>query len=292
MKKRRTMLFIPGNNPGMLVNGPVLGADSLIYDLEDAVAESEKDAARTLVKNALSTVNFQGVERVVRINGLDTPHWQADLREILSGGLDTVMLPKASKAEDVQTIAENLSSLENELGLPEGQTGIFVILESAQGIERAYEIASAHERMQGMLLGGEDLSADIGAKRTKSGEEIQYSRGRMVIAAKAAGIQAIDAPFTDVNDMEGLERDTSLACQMGFDGKALISPHHVFDVNRLFSPSQDEVEWAQRVMAAAERAKAEGKGAVSLDGKMIDAPIIKRAQNTLELAGLDHGRQA
>jgi citrate lyase subunit beta/citryl-CoA lyase len=235
-------------------------------------------------------VDFGDVERVVRINGLDTPHWRADLREILRGGPNTVMLPKAGCAGDVTTLAEELSALEAEFGMPDGAVGIFVILESAIGIERAFEIASAHERMQGMLLGGEDLSADLGAKRTKSGEEIQYSRGRLIIAAKAAGVAAIDAPFTDVGDMQGLELDAALACQMGFDGKAVISPHHVFDVNRVFTPSDAEIEWAERVMTAADKAREQGKGAVSLDGKMVDAPIIKRAWKTLELAGKAPGR--
>jgi citrate lyase subunit beta/citryl-CoA lyase len=290
MRIRRTLLFVPGNNPGMLSSSPVLGADAVIFDLEDSVAEAEKDAARVLVRNALAAVPFEGVERIVRINSLETEHWRADLDEIMRSAPDCVLLPKASRAADVVLVADVLAELEAANGLAADNTGLLVILESALGMERAFEIATAHPRLQGMLLGGEDLAADLGAKRTKSGEELLYARGRILMAARAAGVQAFDTPFTDTNDPEGLAADAALACRMGFDGKALISPHHVFDANRLFTPSEDEVEWAERVLAASDRARAEGKGAVSLDGMMVDAPILRRAERTLRLAELGKGR--
>ena len=289
---RRTMLFIPGNNPNMLVNGGCLGADTLIFDLEDAVSPDEKDAARELLHNALGTLDFGRSERIVRINGLDTPYWVDDLRAILPLHPDAIMPPKVSDGDYIRTLDEKLTELEGELGLEEGSTRILALLETAAGVENAYEIARASKRMLGLFLGAEDLSADLRCPRTKEGTEILYARGRLVCAARAAGVEVYDTPFTDVRDLEGLEKDAEFAKGLGFSGKACISPAHVDTVNRVFSPTEKEIAYAHDVFAAIAEAKRLGKGAIALRGKMIDAPIVQRARLTLEAAseieGVDH----
>jgi len=278
------MLFIPGNNPNMIINGGLLGADSLIFDLEDAVSPDEKDAARELVKNALTSLDFGKCERIVRINGLDTPYWEEDLEAILPLRPEAVMPPKVSDAAYIQTLDKKLSELEAQMGLPAGQTRILALLETAQGVENAYAIAAASPRMLGLFLGAEDLTADLRCRRTKEGREILYARGRLVCAARAAGIEVYDTPFTDVRDLEGLEADALLAKGLGFSGKACISPAHVAAVNRVFSPSAAEIAYARDVFDAIAEAKRQGKGAISLRGKMIDAPIVARARLVLEAA--------
>jgi len=283
---RRSLLFIPSNNPGMLFSGPIFPCDGLIFDLEDAVAVGEKDAARILLRNALRSLDYGDKEIVVRINGLESPFWADDLREVIPRGPSAVLLPKTQSRDDVERLSSELSDLEREYGLAQGLVSIVPLVESALGLENAFEIAKAGSRVNGLLLGAEDLTANLEARRTKGGEEILYARSRIVAAAKAAGIQAIDTPFTDVNDEEGLAEDCAFARRLGFNGKAVISPRHVDEVNAAFGPGEDEIRWARRVMTAVERAEGEGRGAVSLDGKMIDAPIAARARQVLVMAEL------
>ncbi|HWP52370.1 MAG TPA: CoA ester lyase [Clostridia bacterium] len=281
---RRTLLFLPGNNPNMIGNGGLLGADSLIFDLEDAVSPDEKDAARELLKNALTSLSFGKCERIIRINGLDTPYWEEDLKAILPLKPEAILPPKVSGADDIRKMDDKLSALEQLFGLTSGQTKIIALLETAIGIENAYEIATASPRMIALFLGAEDLSADLRCARTVEGEEIRYARGRVVCAARAAGIDAYDTPFTDVQDLEGLKKDATFAKGLGFTGKACISPAHVSTVNRIFSPSIKEIDYAHEVFDAIAQAKRQGKGAISLHGKMIDAPIVQRARLVLEAA--------
>lgn len=281
---RRTMLFLPSNNPNMICNGGLLGADSLIFDLEDAVAPDQKDAARELLKNALGSLNFGKCEIIVRINGLDTPYWEEDLEYILPLKPDMIMPPKVSSGDYIRTLDQKLTELEAKFGIPVGSTRILALLETAQGVENAYEIARASKRMMGLFLGAEDLSADLRCKRTKEGSEILYARGRLVCAARAAGIEVYDTPFTDVQDLDGLEKDAQFAKGLGFSGKACISPAHVDTVNRVFSPTPADIQYAKDVFAVIAEAKRLGKGAISLRGKMIDAPIVQRARLVLEAA--------
>ena len=281
---RRTMLFLPSNNPNRVGNGGLLGADSLIFDLEDAVAPDQKDAARELLKNALTYLKFGKCEIIVRINGLDTPYWEEDLEEILPLKPNVIMPPKVCDGAYIQTLDRKMTQLEEKLGIPVGTTKILALLETAQGVENAYEIARASKRMMGLFLGAEDLSADLRAKRTKESAEILYARGRLVSAARAAGIEVYDTPFTDVQDLEGLEKDAEFAKGLGFSGKACISPAHVATVNRVFSPSEADIQYAKDVFAVIAEAKRLGKGAISLRGKMIDAPIVQRARLVLEAA--------
>ena len=281
---RRSLLFLPGNTPNMLINGSCLGADAVIFDLEDAVSPAEKDAARVLVRNTMTYMDFRGCEKVVRINGIDTPYWREDLDEVLPCRPDLILLPKTGSAADIREADAYISETEERLGLVPGSVGLVALIETALGVENAFAIASASPRVAALFLGAEDLTADLRCRRTKEGREIEYARTRLVTAARAAGVDVYDTPFTDVNDDEGIETDAALAKALGFTGKASISPRHVETINRVFSPSQAEIDYAYEVMEAIRLAKEQGKGAVALRGKMIDAPIVERARQTIAMA--------
>ena len=292
---RRSMLFLPGNNPNMLINSSCLGADAVIFDLEDAVAPGEKDAARLLVRNTMQYMEFHGCERIVRINSVDTAYWQADIDAILPQKPELLLLPKTGTPQDILTVDAYLSEKEAALGMAQGTVGLLALIETALGVENAFAIASCCSRVKGLFLGAEDLTADLQCKRTKEGQEIFYARTRLVAAARAAGVAVYDTPFTDVNDDEGIEKDARLAKALGFSGKASISPRHVEVINGVFSPTSKEIDYAYEVMEAIALAKAQGKGAIALHGKMIDAPIVARAQQTIaaaEALGLSREVQA
>lgn len=281
---RRSMLFLPGNNPNMLINGNCLGADAVIFDLEDAVAPAEKDAARILVRNTMRYMEFGECERIVRINSIDTPYWQADLDEILPQRPDLILLPKTGSAQDALKADAYMTQVEERLSMEPGTVGLMPLIETALGVENAFAIASCSKRVKALFLGAEDLTADLQCKRTKEGREIEYARTRLIVAARAAGVEVYDTPFTDVNDDEGIQKDAALAKGLGFTGKASISPRHVELINQVFSPTQKEIAYAYEVMDAIRQAKAQGKGAIALHGKMIDAPIVTRAKQTIAMA--------
>ena len=271
---------MPGNNPGMLANAAALGSDMVIFDLEDAVALTEKDAARVLVRHALSYARPGRMDIIVRINDLGTLFWRDDIVTCVAGGADYILLPKCVSPDDIGAI---VTAMENAAAECDGDMpkGVMAIIESPLGMANVFAIAAGHPLLKGLLLGAEDLTAELGAKRTPKGDEILYARSRLLMACRAAGIKAIDSPFPFVTDLEGLSADAAFAAQLGFDGKAVISPHHIYTVHTAFSPSEEQRLWAERVIAAADRAKKEGKGAVSLNGMMIDLPVIKRAENIL-----------
>ena len=281
---RRSMLFLPGNNPNMLINGNCLGADAVIFDLEDAVAPAEKDAARILVRNTMRYMDFRGCEIIVRINSIDTTFWRRDLDEILPYKPGLILLPKTGSAADVLAADAYITQLEQQLGLEENTVGLMPLIETALGVENAFAIAGASKRVKALFLGAEDLTADLQCKRTKESREIEYARTRLVVAARAAGVEVYDTPFTDVNDDEGIWTDAQLAKALGFSGKASISPRHVEVINQVFSPTQQEVNYAYEVMDAIALAESQGKGAIALRGKMIDAPIVARARRTIDMA--------
>ncbi len=292
---RRSMLFLPGNNPNMLINGNCLGADAVIFDLEDAVSPDEKDAARILVRNTMRHMDFRGCEVIVRINSVDTPYWQADLDAILPEKPDLILLPKTGTAKDVLRVEEYMTGKEVSLGMHTNTVGLMPLIETALGVENAFAIASCSPRVRALFLGAEDLTADLQCVRTKQGQEILYARTRLVMAARAAGVDVYDTPFTDVNDETGMEADVLFAKSLGFSGKASISPRHVEIINRVFTPTLQEIDYAYEVMAAIATAKEQGKGAIALHGKMIDAPIVARAQRTIAVAealGIDRGENA
>ena len=270
---RRSMLFLPGNTPRMLINGAFLGADAIIFDLEDAVAPAEKDAARILVRNTMRYMDLGGCEVIVRINSIDTAFWKADLDQILPEMPGLILLPKTGSAADVLEADAYITELEDKLGFARNTVRLMPLIETALGVENAYAIASASDR-----------TADLRCQRTKAGREIEYARTRLVTAARAAGVDVYDTPFTDVNDDEGIEADAALAKALGFTGKASISPRHVEAINRVFSPTQKEIDYAYEVMDAIRLAKEQGRGAIALRGKMIDAPIVARAEQTIAAA--------
>ena len=281
---RRSMLFLPGNTPNIIVNGDALGADNVILDLEDAVSPDQKDAARILVRNAIKAIGFDNVELTVRINSLDTPYWKDDLEEVVPLKPDLIMPTKVNSAQDVLTFDAAIAEIEKKSGLDVGTVKLIPLIETAQGLENAAAIAAACPRVAAIFLGAEDLTADLRCPRTKEGTEIFYARSRMVSAARAAGVDVYDTPFTDVNDDEGIVRDAQFARSMGFTGKACISPRHVRAVNEAFSPTQKEIDYAYEVLEAIRQAKEQGRGAISLHGKMIDKPIVLRAEQTIAMA--------
>ncbi|MDR1045520.1 MAG: CoA ester lyase [Candidatus Adiutrix sp.] len=280
MDIRRSMLYVPGNNPGMLQTGGLFGADVVVLDLEDAVAPPEKDAARDLVSRALRVVDYGRAETCVRINSLDTYAGQ-DLPAIVPCRPDLVILPKANCAADIRRLAQLLDRLEEPDQKP---IGIMAIIESPQGLAEVYDIARSHKRLAGLLLGAEDYTAMVGSLRTKAGGEIAVARSLLTNAAAAAGLQSFDAVFTDANDEDGLSKDTLLSKHLGFSGKAAVNPRQVKTINELFNPSAEEIAFAQRVLKALRQAEKEGSGVASISGKMIDAPVARRAGRILHLA--------
>jgi len=209
------MLFLPGNNPNMLINAASLMADAVIFDLEDAVSPAEKDAARILVRNTMKYTDLSVCEVIVRINSVDTPYWKDDINVILPQKPSLILLPKTATARDVRIVSDYMSEVELREGMEIGTVGIMPLIETALGVENAFSIAS-EERVRALFLGGEDLTADLQCKRTKEGKEIEYARTRLVVAARAAGVDVYDTPFTDVNDDEGIVTDTAFAKSLGF----------------------------------------------------------------------------
>lgn len=268
------MLFIPGDNPGMIQNADVFGADSVIIDLEDAVGTMEKDSSRLLVRNALMNLKLGNVETVVRINGMDTQEGLEDINALLMAKPDGIMVPKAT-AEYIRRVHEMIKNTDIVL---------FPIIEGAYSLETVADVIKASDRIKGVLFGAEDFTADMGIKRTKKGSEIFYARNRIAAVCKAFGVDAIDTPFTDTNDEEGLEKDTLVGKSLGMTGKAAINPRQIEIINRVYSPTKKEIDEAMKIINAAEKAAREGKGVISLKGKMIDAPIISRAEKVVEIA--------
>ena len=252
---RRTMLYLPGNNPNMLVRGHLFGSDGIIMDLEDAVAMSEKDAARTMVSKFLRRGDFGNTEVTVRINGADTEYWKKDLEAVVPHKrLDGIRLPKADSPQIIKDVDEELSRLEDKYGIEQGHIKLFCILETAYGIWHAYDVATASKRVAAILPGGEDLVADLKTSRTPEGTELEWSRRMIVIAARAAGVDAIDLMFPRVTDDEGLKKDAQFSKDLGFDGKSVIHPNQIPIIHKIFTPTEKEIETAQRSIAAAEDA--------------------------------------
>ena len=281
---RRTSLYIPGTNPGMLANAEVYGADSVILDLEDGVPVSEKDAARILVRNALQHIPYRRAEVTVRVNALSTPFGRDDFREIIPLAPDAVRLPKCESADDVREADAMMTEIELENGIEPGTVGIIAITESARGGRNLSEIAAESPRLIALNYGAEDYTADIGAVRTKEGRELDDIRAKVIVAARIAGVQALDSVFGDVNDLDGLYAEALRVRLLGFDGKSVIHPRQISVVHRAFTPSEQEIVFARRVMAAFREASSRGAGVIALDGRMIDAPVVARAEKILALA--------
>ncbi|BCR05528.1 putative citrate lyase, beta subunit [Desulfuromonas versatilis] len=281
---RRSLLYVPGNMPSMLQNIPIFQCDGVMIDLEDAVPLSEKDAARSLVRSFLQTYTERNKEVLVRINALDTKWGHDDLKAVLPALPDGIRLPKADRPEIVETLDTLLTEFEEELGLEIGRFRILPSIESAEGVINCIKTARSTKRLIGLAFGAEDYTASLEIERTKRGEELFAARTRVVWACKAAGIQAIDTIFSDAGDMEGLRRETELIKTLGFSGKSLVNPRQIEVIHEVFAPKQAEVDYALQVVEAIQRAREMGTGVISLGGKMVDAPVVKRAVRVLKTA--------
>jgi citrate lyase subunit beta/citryl-CoA lyase len=278
------MLYVPGNNSGMVKDAHIYRSDSIMFDLEDSVALKEKDAARFLVFSALKTLFYGEIEKVVRINSLDGPFGRDDVLAMVAAGVDAIRLPKTETAEDIHEMERVVEAAERKYGRPVGSTKLMAAIESAKGILNAREIALASPRLTAIAIGAEDYVTDLHSTRSPEGTEIFVARSLLVMAARTAGIMAIDTVYSDINNEEGFIRETKLAKQLGFDGKSVIHPLQIPLVNAIYAPTKEEIERSLRITTAIQEAEARGSGVVSLNGKMVDKPIVERALRTLELA--------
>lgn len=281
---RRSLLYVPGNMPSMLQNIPMFESDGVMIDLEDAVPYSEKDAARILVRDYLGGQPERNKEVFVRINGLKTDWWRADLGAVLPAHPDGIRLPEADSPEIVEQLDTILTEYEEELELPIGHFKILPSIETAEGVINCIKTARASSRLIGLAFGAEDYTASLEIERTKGGKELFAARTRVVWACKAAEIQAIDTIFADTSDMDALRRETELVKTLGFSGKSLVNPRQIEVVHAVFAPKQEEVDYALQVVEAIQKAREMGTGVISLGGRMVDAPVVKRAVRTLKTA--------
>lgn len=281
---RRTMMFVPGSNPGMIKDAYIYGADSLMFDLEDAVAVTEKDSARFLVYNAIKTIDYGDKELVVRINGLDTPFGKDDIEAMVRAGIHVIRLPKTERKEDILAVEAVIEEVERKIGREIGSTKMMAAVESPIGVINAYEIATASSRLIGIALGAEDYVTNLKTKRYPDGLELLGARTQIVIAARAAGIYALDTVYSDVDNEEGFRREVELIKQLGFDGKSVINPRQINPVHEIYAPTAEEIKKSISVIRAAKEAEEKGLGVISLNGKMIDKPIVDRADRVLQLA--------
>ncbi|HXJ37431.1 MAG TPA: aldolase/citrate lyase family protein [Candidatus Eisenbacteria bacterium] len=285
MKLRRSMLFVPGDNAAMLSTTFVFKPDSIMFDLEDAVSPREKDSARLLVYQALRHPAYREIETVVRVNELNTEFGLKDLEAAVRGGAHIVRLPKTETAEDIHQLEAHVARIEKACGRPSGDTKLMAAIESASGVVNAVAIATASPRMVAIALAGFDYLVDMHTKRSGGSEpELFYARAAVLHAARAAHIDAFDVAYGNVNDDEGFLREVKIAKELGFDGKSLIHPKQIPLLHAAYAPTPDEVDHAKRVLAAADEAHRKGLGVVSLDGKMIDPPVIDEAEMTLQIA--------
>lgn len=281
---RRSMLFLNAQKPSLIKDPYVYRPDSIMLDLEDAVAQNQKDAARFSLFHALRTIDYRGVERVVRINGLDTPYWQEDIRAAVAGGCDTIRIAKTEKAADVHAVEEAVAAAEKEFGREEGATLLMAAVESARGVINALEICEASPRLFGVALSGGDYTKDLQTQLSKTGVELAGARQQLIIAARAAKVQVFDTVFTDLDDDEGFRREVEMDKIMGFDGKSLINPRQIAVVHEIYTPTESEILFAKKVVAEIEEKTAQGIGVFTVDGKMIDIAFYDGAKKTLMMA--------
>lgn len=281
---RRSMMFLNCQKPGLIKDPYIYKPDSIMLDLEDAVAENQKDAARYSLFHALQEIDYRGVERVVRINGLDTPHWKEDIRVCVAGGADVIRIAKTECAQDVHTVEEYVLAAEKEFGRPEGSTLLMAALESCNGVLNALEVCKSSDRLIGIALSGGDYTKDLQTVITGTGVELQGARQHMIMAARAAGVQCWDTVFTNLDAMDVFEEEVKMIKMMGFDGKSLVNPRQIDVVHQIFTPTQKEIIFAEKVVKEIDEKKAQGIGVFTVDGKMIDIAFYDGAQRTIALA--------
>ena len=278
------MMFLNAQKPGLIKDPYIYKPDSIMLDLEDAVAEKEKDSARFSLFHALREINYRGIECIVRINGLDSDLWEEDIRCAVAGGADGIRIPKTETAEDVKKVEKAVEEAEKEFGVEPGKVLIMAALESARGIMRALDICESSERLFGIALSGGDYTKDLQTHITGTGVELMGARQNMIIAARAAGVQCFDTVFTDLDDNEGFEAEVRQNKAMGFDGKSLINPKQIRLVHQIFAPTEKEVAQAEAMVSAFREAAAAGIGVFTVNGKMVDVAFIPGAERTLRLA--------
>jgi len=282
------MLYIPGNNPAMLLHGGVYGADSLLLDLEDAVALNQKDAARILVRNMIKSVNYMNSEVCVRVNHLSTPFGMIDLEEIVPLQPDSIRYPKTETVEELLKLISIIENIEDNYGLPHNKMTIHIMIETALGVQNVFELAKCSKRVDAITIGGQDLTADMNIQSTGNYSGIDLARKMIVMAAKANKIDAIDTVYVNINDEEGLKKETEYIKKIGFTGKAVINPRQIDVIHEIFAPTDEEIRKAYRIIKEFNKCKKNGIGVFAIDGKMVDAPVVKRAMYVLELAGVNY----
>lgn len=276
-------MFVPGSNASMLRDATLYGADSLMFDLEDAVSLKEKDSARLLVYHALRTFDYTSVETVVRINGLDTVGRQ-DVEAMVSAGVNVIRLPKTETAQDIVDVAEVITEMEIKYGIEIGTIKMMAAIESAEGVLNAREIAQASERLIGIALGAEDYVTNMKTHRYPDGQELFFARSFILHAARAAGIAAIDTVYSDIDNTKGFLAEVERIKQLGFDGKSVINPRQIPLVNSVYEPTEKEIQQAKEIIWGIREAQAKGSGVISVNGKMVDKPIVERAERVIALA--------
>lgn len=277
-------MFLNAQKPGLIKDPYIYKPDSIMLDLEDAVAQNQKDVARFSLYHALQEIDYRGVERVVRINGLDTPYWREDVRVCVAGGCDAIRIPKTESAQDVKLVEAAITAAEKEFGREEGSTLLMAAIESARGVMKALDICEASERLFGIALSGGDYTKDLQTHITGTGIELMGARQNMLIAARAAGVQCFDTVYTNLDDMEGFRQDVETIHLMGFDGKSVINPRQIPIVHEIFTPSQKDILFAEKVVKEIDEKTAQGIGVFTVDGKMIDIAFYDGAKRTIELA--------
>ncbi|HCT4881421.1 citrate (pro-3S)-lyase subunit beta [Enterococcus faecalis] len=280
---RRTMMFVPGANAAMLRDAPLYGADSIMFDLEDAVSLKEKDSARVLVHSALKTFDYGNIEIVVRINALDAGGAE-DIEAMVLAGVDVIRLPKTETAQDIIDVEAVITEVEQQNDIPVGTTKMMAAIESAEGVLNAPAIAKSSTRLIGIALGAEDYVTNMKTRRHPDGQELFFARSMILHAARAAGIAAIDTVYSDVYNTEGFEAEVRLIKQLGFDGKSVINPRQIPLVNTIYAPTEKEIQNAKEVIWGIREAEAKGSGVISVNGKMVDKPIVERAERVIALA--------
>jgi len=280
----RTSLYASASSPTNMAQAVFYDEDCIIYDLEDSVSAAEKDSARFLVYNTVKYHRPKDKHVQIRINGLYSEHFEADLQAAIRARPDALRIPKVEYADEVRTLSAKMAEIEKECGIEVGSIKLWCIAESYLGALNAREIAKADPRMEAIILGAEDFTTSMGAMRTKAGLEMFYARNMILMACREAGIFAIDMVFSDINDLEGLKEDAKLGRNLGFDGKTVVHPRQIATVNAAFAPSEKEVRYAKRVIATLEEGRRQHKGVITLDGSMLDKPIELRALATLRKA--------
>lgn len=281
---RRSMMFLNAQKAGLVKDAYIYRADSIILDLEDAVSENQKDSARFSLYHTLKSGNYGDTECFVRINGTDTVHWKEDIRAAVSGGCDGIRVPKCERGSDVKFAEYEVELAEKEFGIEPGRTLLMAAIESPLGVLNAYEIATSSPRIAGIALGAGDYIRTMHAKITANGEALFLARGQLVLAARAAGVMCFDSVYTDIDDLEGLEKETVLIRNMGFDGKSIINPKQIAVVHQVFTPDAKEINKARRLIHAYQENAAKGIGVFTLDGQMVDVAMLEGAQRILQLA--------